>query len=219
MLQRVLETEVMDTPAEALDYDSMDHTEVNGIFAHDFLAFCRPDGPILDVGTGTAQIPIELCRGFPTAQITGVDLAESMLQVGRGNIQRAGLTQSIELRHIDAKAIPFPAGHFAAVISNSIVHHIPEPSRAIAEMVRVTRPGGALFIRDLLRPQNDAEVRRLVEQYAGTANAHQRQMFDDSLRAALTLDEIRALVALHGFDPAEVRQTSDRHWTWSAHKQ
>jgi len=54
-----------------------------------------------------------------------------------------------------------------------------------------------------------------VQLYAGDANAHQRKMFDDSLRAALTLDEIRSLVTRVGFDPHAVKQTSDRHWTWS----
>jgi hypothetical protein len=57
-----------------------------------------------------------------------------------------------------------------------------------------------------------------VETYAADANTHQRQMFEDSLRAALTVAEMRALVAGLGLDPATVRQTSDRHWTWQARK-
>jgi SAM-dependent methyltransferase len=101
-------------------------------------------------------------------------------------------------------------------MSNSIIHHIPEPACVIAELVRVTAPGGLLFVRDLLRPANDAEVRRLVDLYAAGANEHQRKMFDDSLRAALTLEEVRALAKTHGFDPVTVQQTTDRHWTWSA---
>jgi hypothetical protein len=76
--------------------------------------------------------------------------------------------------------------------------------------------GGALFIRDLLRPDDDATVRLLVQTYAGEANTHQQKMFDDSLRAALTLDEIRAMVENLGCDPATVKQTTDRHWTWAA---
>ena len=72
-----------------------------------------------------------------------------------------------------------------------------------------------MFVRDLLRPDDDAAVRHLVQTYAGNANAHQRQMFEDSLRAAVTLDEVRAMLAQLGFDPATVRQNSDRHWTWS----
>ena len=86
-------------------------------------------------------------------------------------------------------------------------------------MVRVVVPGGLLFVRDLLRPPDEMTLRRLVATYAGDANAHQRQMFADSLHAALTLPEIRSLVAALGFDPTTVRQTTDRHWTWVSRKE
>jgi hypothetical protein len=76
-----------------------------------------------------------------------------------------------------------------------------------------------VFIRDLLRPPDDSTVRRLVGTYAAGCNEHQRQMFDDSLRAALDLGEVRALVADLGFAPNSVGATSDRHWTWCAVKQ
>jgi ubiquinone/menaquinone biosynthesis C-methylase UbiE len=138
-----------------------------------------------------------------------------MLEVGRDNVRRAGLDDRLRLQLVDAKTIPFPIAHFGAIISNSIIHHIPEPRTVLAEMVRVLAPGGTLFVRDLLRPEDDAAVRRLVETYAGAENAHQQKMFDDSLRAALTLDEIRALVAEVGYEPGTVAQTTDRHWTWS----
>ena len=216
MLPRVLEPEVMDSAEEARDYDAMDHAAVNRVFVADFLAVWHGRGPVLDVGAGTAQIPIELCRQALAVEVVAVDLAEHMLRVGRENVRRAGLEQRLRLERCDAKQLPFAAGSFAAIISNSIVHHIPEPEKVLAEMARVLQPGGALFVRDLLRPDDDAAVRRLVETYAGDANAHQRQMFEDSLRAALTLEEIRGMVRRLGFDPATVRQTTDRHWTWTA---
>ena len=66
MIPRVLEPEVMDTPSDAHDYNTMDHSAVNRAFAADFISFCpAPSSPILDVGTGTALIPIELCRQHP----------------------------------------------------------------------------------------------------------------------------------------------------------
>ena len=58
----------------------------------------------------------------------------------------------------------------------------------------------------------------LVERYAAGANTHQKQMFADSLHAALALEEVRAIVGALGFDVTGVRQTTDRHWTWSATK-
>jgi ubiquinone/menaquinone biosynthesis C-methylase UbiE len=219
MLPRVLEPEVMDSAEEARDYDAMDHSTVNRVFVADFLAFwagavsSKRDN-VLDVGTGTAQIPIELCQARTGFDVTAIDLAEHMLEVGGANLRKAGLAQRIRLERVDAKKLPYPSASFAAVISNSIIHHIPEPGAVVGEMIRVARPGGVIFVRDLLRPPDDATVKRLVATYAGDANAHQQQMFGDSLRAALTLAEVRALVAEHGQDPAAVQQTTDRHWTW-----
>lgn len=218
MLPRVLEPEVMDSAEEARDYDAMDHSAVNRLFVADFLSFWHGSGPILDVGTGTAQIPIELCRQSLAAQVTAIDMAEHMLAVGRENVRRAGFADRIQLQRCDGKKLPFADASFTAVISNSIVHHIPDPAQVILEMVRMAAPGGVLFVRDLLRPEDDESVTRLVRTYAGDANAHQRQMFDASLRAALTIAEIRALVAAVGFAADTVKQTSDRHWTWAARK-
>lgn len=238
MLSRVLEPEVMDTVTEAHDYDAMDHREVNARFVDDLLvalgeATSSPTAQpspaderplrILDLGTGTAQIPIVLVgrlreRTTRRFEIAAVDLAAEMLVVAKRNVAQAGLLDVIRLERLDAKTLPYPPGRFSAVVSNSIVHHIPEPREALAEAVRVAAPGGLLFFRDLFRPETEAELERLVGMYASGANDHQRQLFAQSLRAALSVAEMQALVAELGFDPSTVRATSDRHWTWSARK-
>ena len=173
MLPRVLEPEIMDSEAEARDYDTMDHSTVNRAFASDFLAPYVHGYPftILDVGTGTAQIPIELCRqAVPPVQVFAIDASAAMLRLAQVNIDRAGLTERIRVQLVDAKRLPFPDGAFPAVVSNSIVHHIPEPRSVLAEIVRVTMPKGRIFVRDLLRPEGDAAVRRLVDLHAAGAN-------------------------------------------------
>jgi ubiquinone/menaquinone biosynthesis C-methylase UbiE len=218
MLPRVLETEVMDTAEDARAYDLMDHTAVNRLFVDDFLAIWSGINPILDVGTGTAQIPIALCRQSDTARVVAIDLAGEMLTVAQRNVARASLQKRIRLEACDAKSLPWADGTFLAVMSNSIVHHIPEPGAVLAEMVRVLAPGGALFVRDLLRPDSEEALRHLVQSYTVGCDDYQRQLFADSLRAALTLAEVRALAVSLGIDAAEVRQTSDRHWTWATHK-
>jgi ubiquinone/menaquinone biosynthesis C-methylase UbiE len=215
MLPRVLEPEVMDTAEEARDYDAMDHSAVNALFAEDFLKLRGAVNPVLDVGTGTAQIPIELCRRSPLAKVVAIDLADHMLALARRNVERAGFADRVSVEKADAKGFRYPDGHFGAVISNSIIHHIPEPSACFSEMHRVCAAGGTLFVRDLLRPADEATLRRLVDTYAKDANDHQRKMFADSLHAALTLGEVRELVGRLGYPPATVTQSSDRHWTWA----
>jgi ubiquinone/menaquinone biosynthesis C-methylase UbiE len=214
MLPRVLEPEVMDTPEEANDYDAMDHSQVNRVFVADFLAVWNGLSPIIDVGTGTALIPIEFCRQSPKGEVVAVDAAAHMLAVAKENVRKAGFANRIKCEHVDAKGMHFADGSFPAVMSNSIVHHIPDPRTVFKEIARVAAPEATIFVRDLLRPADMATLKHLVETYAAGANEHQKKMFAESLHAALTLDEVKELVRGAGFDPAGVRQTTDRHWTW-----
>jgi ubiquinone/menaquinone biosynthesis C-methylase UbiE len=219
MLPRTLEPEVMDTEGEAVDYDSMDHSQVNRQFADDFLALApsRPIGAaavsVLDVGTGTAQIPIEICRRRDDMKLTAIDLAAHMLQLAQRNVIRDGLSTRIKLEQVDAKSLPHADGVFDAVISNSIIHHIPDPRFSLREMVRVLRPGGVLFVRDLMRPPDHESLEQLVSRYAGDSNLHQQQMFRESLHAALTLAEVVELLCDAKCPTDWVQLTSDRHWT------
>ena len=219
MLARVLEPEVMDTVEEAVDYDAMDHSTVNRVFVDDLLQvlqaadFENENRCMLDTGTGTAQIPIEFCNRSTGWNVRAIDLAGEMLRLAEVNVRAAGLSARISLEQVDSKKLPYESGSFDAVMSNSIVHHIPEPARVFAEMFRVVKPGGLLFVRDLLRPDDRETLEELVQTYAGDENAHQRQMFRDSLGAALTVVEVRDLISELGISPDDVRQTTDRHWT------
>ena len=219
-LHRILEPEVMDTLEEAFEYDSMDHSKVNEVFCNDFFAARNlTDGAqILDVGTGTAQIPIAMCRRNSGLKITAIDLAESMLTLGNKNIQTARLQDSITLCQVDSKKMPYPDGSFDQVVSNSIIHHIPNPLECFKEMIRVTKKDGLLFIRDLLRPFSMAELQNIVNLHAGDATPKQKQLFTDSLHASLSLTEVREMVKLFGFEGFTVIQSSNRHWTFTARK-
>jgi ubiquinone/menaquinone biosynthesis C-methylase UbiE len=235
MLPRILEPELMDTAADAREYDAMDHAAVNEAFVTDLLEATKkfsgtdwslqtsassvePRPVILDLGAGTALIPIELCRRVPNIRVIAVDAAAHMLVLARKNIDAASLADHIESVRADAKQLPFESAAFSAVISNSILHHIADPRLVIAEAVRVTAPGRLLFHRDLCRPNVQSEVDRMVTAYAGDATPYQQKLLADSLRAALTLDEIRALVIEFGFGPETVQMNSDRHWTWIARR-
>lgn len=221
-MQRITEPEVMDSPQEAIEYDAMDFLEVNTAFAEsaiakrcclEQIALCPETALILDAGTGTARIPIIMCQRCPQWQIIGIDLAQSMLEIGRKNVQQAGLQQQIKLELVDAKQMPYPDAHFDMVVSNSIIHHIPNPLPFLQEIKRILKPNGAIFLRDLLRPSNSEIVEDIVKRYAADCNEHQTMLFRDSLHAAFTLDEIKELLQQALLENLHIYQSSDRHWT------
>ncbi|MCC9606564.1 class I SAM-dependent methyltransferase [Blastopirellula sp. JC732] len=225
MIIRILEDEVMDDPQEAAVYDAMDHSAVNAKFVADLCEAFSLDPSsdygsyldVFDVGTGTALIPIALCQKLPSARVMAIDMSTSMLNIAKANIDIDSMLERIQLAQANAADNGFDSEMFDLVISNSIIHHLEDPLPTLREIIRVTRPSGMIFIRDLLRPDSEEELAHLVETYGGVDD-HERRLFGDSLRAALTLDEVRELVEPLGFDPATVTATSDRHWTWAARK-
>lgn len=214
MIERILEPEVMDDPQEAEEYDSMDFTEVNTDFA--LLASKLGDEgykKVLDLGTGTARIPVILASLRPGWEIVAVDLAASMLAIAERNIQAAGKSSQITLQLADAKNLPYPDNSFDIIISNSLVHHIPNPLDLFREINRLIKPGGAILIRDLVRPSCEAEIERIVAEANLDYSPRQKQLFRNSLHAALTVDEVRGIAEAVGWNNAQIYQSSPRHWT------
>lgn len=228
MIERVLEEEVM-LGSAAQEYDEMDHTSANQAFVEDLLSAVASrdgdsvvgdcfEGVWLDLGTGTAQIPILLCQVQPSVRVIASDLSVDMLDLARYRIEVEGLIERIRLSHDDAKQLEFEDEGFAGVISNSIVHHVAEPLTVLREALRVTAGGGLVFFRDLCRPADEASIETLVQTYAGSESEEAQRLFDESLRAALTVAEMQALVSELGFADDGVKMSSDRHWTWFAQK-
>jgi ubiquinone/menaquinone biosynthesis C-methylase UbiE len=221
-MERILEPEVMDTWEEAIDYDSMDFTEVNTVFAQSAINLGPKIGKILDAGTGSARIPIIIAQLSPQWHLTCIDLSVNMLKVGAINVENAGVKSQVKLELVDAKEMPYQNQEFDMVISNSIIHHLPDPLPFLREVKRVLKPHGGLFLRDLLRPQDRETTDNLVEMYAGDCNEPQKRLFRDSLHAAFSLEEITQMLAEAGLTDVKIYQSSDRHWSvekaWGDHK-
>ena len=212
-MERVLEPEVMDTWEDAIEYDSMDFTEVNTAFAKLAVELGTLTGHVLDAGTGTARIPILISQMRPQWKVTAIDFSKNMLLVGAENVEAAGLQQHIQLEWVDAKQMPYPDQHFDLVISNSIVHHLPNPLPFFQEVKRVLKPNGGILLRDLFRPADEGTMEALVSRIGAEYNEYQRKLFRDSLNASFTLDEVNQLVQSAGLERVKVYQSSDLHWT------
>ena len=209
-MERILEPEVMDTVEEAAEYDAMDHTGPNASFMERLLEL-GASGRFLDIGTGPGHIPLLICEELPGSSVLGVDLSENMLIHANRHRESSAFAERIEYKLMDAKDLELPDGHFDAVYSNTILHHIPDPRPFLSEAYRMLRPGGALLIRDLFRPESEERRDELVELYATDASSDQRELFRASLHAAFTPDELRAIANEAGLDDAEVIIDSDRH--------
>ncbi len=203
----------MGSTEEAREYAAMDHTEANESFVQALLQHGCDRGDLLDIGTGPGDIPLLLVQKTKDAEVTAIDLSDEMLKIARLKVAHAGHSLRIRLMHADAKGLPFADRHFDGVFSNTILHHVSDPVAYFRDARRVLRDGGALVIRDLVRPAKEAEVDALVDRYAASATAYARGLFRASLIAAYTIDEVRDFMAQSGLADASVEMTSDRHMT------
>lgn len=114
-------------------------------------AAMRP-AAILDVATGTGDLAIQLARAIPAATVTGIDLSEGMLAVGRRKVEEAGLEARVTLGQGDCLALPFADGSFDVVTVAFGVRNFEHLDRGYAEMARVLRKGGKLVVLELSVP-------------------------------------------------------------------
>lgn len=112
----------------------------------------RENGHILDVATGTGDMAIMTYRRLKPRQITGIDISEGMLELGRRKIERQGLGAHIALSPGDSGHIPFPDDHFDAVTVAFGVRNFEYLDQGLAEIRRVLRPGGKLVVLEFSQP-------------------------------------------------------------------
>jgi SAM-dependent methyltransferase len=212
-MERVPEPEVMDEPAQALAYARADFAEVNEAFAARFReAF--PDlvsGRVLDLGCGPADIPLRLASLLPGLRVTAVDASAPMLAHGRAAARAHPAGHRVDLVRARLPHLPFSAHRFDAVISNSLLHHLPRPEIFWQSVRACARPGAAVLVMDLLRPASARAAEEIVRTYAALEAPLLRRDFYCSLLAAFTVGEVRtqlggAMADLH------CRRISDRHW-------
>lgn len=160
-------------------------------------------GFLLDVGCGPGNIALKLARRCPQLTIVGLDRSRNMLRAAGQAAAEAGVAGQVFFQQANAGAIPYPRGQFDVVLSNSVLHHLADPSRVLEEMLRVAKPAGAIVVRDLRRPSRLAypwHVRWYGRHYSGMM----KRLFEDSVRAAYTPEEVAGLLGRSGMSKARV---------------
>jgi ubiquinone/menaquinone biosynthesis C-methylase UbiE len=210
-MQRKPEPEVMSDEEEVSAYasaagqrhlDTLDNTFVEQVLSLVPLEG-SPAGSLLDVGCGPGSIVLKIAQRCRHLSIVGLDYSQNMIETARRTAAEMGLDGRVFFQRGDAGRMPFADGSFDVVLSNSVLHHLADPTRMFREMVRVTRPGGAILVRDLRRPSRIAypwHVRWHGRHYSGMM----RKLFEDSVRAAYTPEELAGLLGGAGISKARI---------------
>lgn len=108
-----------------------------------------PEGPALDLATGTGDLALELRETHPHRTIVGVDFALGMLGVAHVKLQHTDPRRPVRLAAADALQLPFGDRAFACVTSAFLLRNLTDLERGLREMKRVTRPGGRVVALEI----------------------------------------------------------------------
>jgi len=139
----------------------------------------QPDDVALEVCCGPGPLALDLAPAV--RHVTGIDLTPAMLEQAAQRQAKAGIS-NISWQLGDINRLPCDDASYSIVMCSSAFHHLTDPSRAFAEMVRVCRPGGRIFIRDVTPTPDKMEQYDAIEKMRDPSHTH-----------ALTVDELRAL--------------------------
>jgi len=153
--KRVQITQAFDAIADR--YDRLNRVLSFGIdilWRRRALRLLRADPParVLDIATGTADFALMAARRLPNAQITGIDLSEGMLRIGRAKAEAAKLDHRVKLQVGDGLSLGFADASFDAVTAAFGVRNFENMAAGFAEIRRVVKPGGRIVILELSEP-------------------------------------------------------------------
>jgi ubiquinone/menaquinone biosynthesis C-methylase UbiE len=133
-----------------------------------------------------------------------------MLAAGRSAMMTAGREARVAVERFrvglalaDARALPFPDGAFDLVISNSLLHHIGDPTPLLDEIARVAGPSGRVLLRDLRRPPRGL-LPAWVAWHGRRYRGEMRRLYEASVAAAVTPEELAIVVRHSRLDSAGV---------------
>ncbi len=209
----------MTDESQALAYAQADFEDVNQGFVDRYRASFPKGvgGKMVDLGCGPADIPVRFARALPGYSITAVDGSEAMVLLAQQAVIAAGVADRVQVHRARLPMLPLPLQSFDAVVSNSLLHHIPDPFVFWNELVRLGKPGATVLIMDLFRPESPARAREIVEKYAAREAPVLKEDFYHSLCAAFTLREVRSQMRSRGLGGLVCELASDRHWVVWGH--
>ncbi|MFH1381322.1 MAG: class I SAM-dependent methyltransferase [Chloroflexota bacterium] len=152
-------------------------------------------GRVLDIGTGSGRLAIELAkRKSCDFEIIALDISENMVRQARANARQAGVDKKIKFMVGTAAALPFPAGSFDLVMSYASLHHWFEPVAVFNEIGRVVKEAGTYIIRDNKRLYHNPLWKPVIWLMSRFMNKRHRENWPKAIMASYTVPEIREIL-------------------------
>ncbi len=154
-------------------------------------------GRVLDIGTGSGLLAIELAKSkySHSFDITGIDISENMLRKAGENARAAKLGERIQFLHGTAAALPFPDDSFDLVMSYASLHHWFDPVAVFNEAARVAKKTGTIIIRDNQRVYTHPFGKAAVWLASRFMNKRHRENWPKAILASYTVPEIKDLIS------------------------
>ncbi len=121
-------------------------------------------GRVLDIGTGSGNLPIEIAKRAPNLEIIGIDLSKTLIKIARNMARRESVGKSVRFEIGSAYDLKFEDSYFDMVISSMTIHHLKYPTKAFNEIYRVLKPDGGAWIYDLIRDASLKEAKQTLRE-------------------------------------------------------
>jgi ubiquinone/menaquinone biosynthesis C-methylase UbiE len=152
-------------------------------------------GRVLDIGTGSGRLAIELARARGCEfEIIGLDISENMLSKARENARRSGVEDRIDFILATASNLPFPDKSFDLVISYASLHHWFEPVKVFNEAQRVRKNQGSILIRDNQRVYGNQFWEAFIWTVSRFMNKRHRDNWPKAILSSYTLPEVKTIL-------------------------
>ena len=154
---------------------------------------------LLDVGCGPGHFTIKLAEELPETEIQGIDLAPTMIEIARERARASSDPTNLHFEVADVINLPFPDGHFDAVVSHGSIKQWPDQVAGLIEINRVLRPGGDICLSEW---NKSAPRDALLSLQKNLQNWFLRRAMLRVVSTSLSPDEVHAALAEASFENA-----------------
>lgn len=215
-MERITEPELMDKEEQVKAYAFAHFSEPHDLFVKTFQEkfpniSSSFNDVVLDLGSGSCEITRQFAKAYKDASFHGVDGSALMLKYAKELNEKEKISHRIKLIETCLPKVELPQQLYHLIISNSLLHHLHKPNALWETIQQHAKPYVHVFVMDLVRPIDEQTVTYLTNEYAANEPEILKSDFENSLRAAFTVKEVRQQLDEMNLSNLRVEEVSNCH--------